>query len=47
MLIIDKNSVYELDEECLKRRKIPKECGITEVLEKLHQKEKTKKQNKG
>ena len=28
MLIIDGNSVYEIDEECLKKRKVPDECGI-------------------
>ncbi len=25
-LIIDGNSVYEVDEECLKRRNVPTEC---------------------
>ena len=33
MLIIDKNSVYEIDEECLKRKKVPKECGTAEMAE--------------
>ena len=40
MLIIDKNSVYEIDEECLKRKKVPKECGTAELIEELRQKEK-------
>lgn len=31
-LIIDGNAVYEIDEECVKRKQIPKEC---EVLDKL------------
>ena len=28
MLIIDGNSVYEIDEECARKKKVPKECGI-------------------
>ena len=40
MLIIDRNSVYEIDEECLKRKKVPKECGTAELVEELRQKEK-------
>ena len=28
MLIIDGNSVYEIDEECLKRRSVPEECEV-------------------
>lgn len=34
MLIIDKNSVYEIDEECLKKRKLPKECDLPEKIKK-------------
>ena len=30
MLIIDGNSVYEIDEECVRKKKVPKECGIYE-----------------
>ena len=26
MLIIDGNSVYEIDEECARKKKVPKEC---------------------
>jgi len=33
MLIIDKDSVYEIDEECLKQRRVPKECGTVEMAE--------------
>ena len=29
-LIIDGNSVYEVDEECLKHRNVPAECRVTE-----------------
>ena len=35
MLIIDGNSVYEIDEECLKKRKVPKECGTAEKVEEI------------
>lgn len=38
MLIIDKNSVYEIDEECLKRKKVPQECGTLELVEGLGKK---------
>ena len=40
MLVIDKNSVYEIDEDCLKRKKVPKECGTAELVEELRLKEK-------
>ena len=30
-LIIDGNSVYEVDEECLKRRNVPTECRLWNV----------------
>ena len=40
MLVIDKNSVYEIDEECLKRKRVPKECGTAELVEELRKKEK-------
>ena len=40
MLIIDGNSVYEIDEECARRKKVPKECGI---YEKMIQQKKWKK----
>ena len=38
MLVIEGNSVYELDEECLKRRKVPKECEVYEKLVKNRKK---------
>lgn len=40
MLIIDKNSVYEIDEECLKKKRVPKECGTAELVEELRKNEK-------
>lgn len=33
-LIIDGKSVFEIDEDCLKKRKIPYECGIEKYLAK-------------
>lgn len=33
-LIIDGNSVFEIDEECLKRRKPSQECDIEKYIEK-------------
>lgn len=33
-LIIDGKSVYEVDEECLKKRKVPPECKVEEALRK-------------
>ena len=32
-LIIDGNSVFEIDEECVKKEKIPKDCDIDKYLE--------------
>ena len=43
MLVIDKNSVYEIDEDCLKRKKVPKECGTVELVKELCQKGEDKK----
>ncbi len=31
-LVIDGKCVYEIDEECVKRHRLPKECGIYEHL---------------
>lgn len=41
MLVIENNSVYEIDEECLKQRQVPKEC---EVYQKLVQEREKKKE---
>lgn len=43
-LIIDGNSVYEVDEECLKKRDVPKECRIKEAIARQMEKERTQKQ---
>ena len=43
-LIIDGNSVYEVDEECLTRRIVPTECRVKEAVERQIQKEKATKE---
>ncbi len=43
-LIIDGNSVYEIDEECVKKRRISKECGVYEKLLEA-ERENTEKKN--
>lgn len=45
-LIIDGNSVYEIDEECLKKRKISPACGIEQALKKQAEREKKEKEQK-
>lgn len=47
-LIIDGNSVFEIDEQCLKRKKIPKDCEIEKYIDRIeekHKQEQNKKQN--
>lgn len=39
MLIIDENSVYEIDEECMRRKKTPEGCR---TYEKIMQREQEK-----
>lgn len=34
ILVIDGKSVYEIDENCARRRNLPKECGVMEHLQK-------------
>ena len=43
-LIIDGNSVFEIDEECVKKKKISKECDIEKYIkdDKTNKKEKMK-----
>ena len=45
-LIIDGNSVYEIDEECLKKRKVSLTCGIEQALKKQAEREKKEKERK-
>ena len=37
-LIVDGNSVYEIDEECLKNRSVPEECKVYDALRKMEKK---------
>lgn len=41
MLIIENNSVYEIDEECTKRKKVPKRCQTYEKLNHKQEKNRT------
>lgn len=34
MLIIEDNSVYEIDEECIQKKRVPPECGTAEKMRK-------------
>ena len=45
-LIIDGNSVFEIDEQCLKKRKVPESCDIEKYLKdtKTQSNEQIKKQ---
>lgn len=43
MLIIENNSVYEIDEECLQRKKVPKECQTFQKLCRQGQKNTTER----
>lgn len=43
MLIIEDNCVYEIDEECVKKKKVPPECKVAEKLKQEHQKKRTRK----
>lgn len=45
-LIIDGNSVFEIDEQCLKKRKVPKECDVEKYMHPLTEKKKEVKRNK-
>lgn len=45
MLIIDENSVYEIDEECLKKRNVPSECKVIEKVKEQVKKEAEQKKN--
>ena len=50
MLVVENNSVYEIDEECLKRRSVPEECEVYKKIvrerEVAKNKEKTEKPKK-
>jgi len=42
-LIIDGNSVFEIDEKCLTHRKLPKNCDIEKYIQKDKNNQKNKK----
>jgi hypothetical protein len=42
-LIIDGNSVYGVDEECLKKREVPAGCKVAEAIRRQEQERKEKK----
>jgi hypothetical protein len=44
MLIIDDDSVYEIDENCIRRKKVPEECQIYEKM--VYEKKKCEQKNK-
>ncbi len=44
-LIIDGNSVFEIDEECLKKKKISKDCNIKKYIQESEKKSKTNKKH--
>lgn len=44
MLIIDGNSVYEIDEECLKKKGVPEECEVYQRLLKERENRKDEKE---
>ena len=46
MLIIEDTSVYEIDEECMRTKKVPKECQVMEKL-KLERKERASVSEQG
>ena len=46
MLIIDGNSVFEIDEECVKQKNPPEDCDIKKYIKEMESKtEKPKKLN--
>ena len=43
MLIIEDNAVYEIDEECMRKKKVPGEC---KTLEKMQQERQVKERKR-
>jgi hypothetical protein len=42
-LIVDGNQVYEIDEDCLKRKTLPRECGVWKEMEKMSEKQESER----
>ena len=40
-LVIDGNSFFEIDEECIKKKKISKKCGLDKYLKEKKVREQT------
>ena len=45
-LIIDGNSVYEIDEECMKKRKVSQTCEIEQAVKKQAERERKEREKK-
>ena len=45
MLVVENNSVYEIDEECLKRRSVPEECEVYKKIVREREVAKNKEKN--
>ncbi len=45
MLVIENNSVYEIDEECLKKKQVSNECGTAQKVEEWKKKKEGKKKD--
>ena len=47
MLVVENNSVYEIDEECLKRRSVPEECEVyKKIVREAGKRQRTKRKRK-
>lgn len=46
ILIIDGNMVYEIDEECMKKRNPPKECDVYKAYRKQKEKDENEDKNR-
>jgi hypothetical protein len=47
MLIVDEDSVYEIDENCIRRKKVPEECRIYQKIVSEKNKRGQKKETSG
>ena len=44
-LIIDGNTFFEIDEECLKKKKVSKECGLDKYVSAAKEEKNDRKHN--
>lgn len=47
MLVIEDDSVYEIDEECVRKKGVPKECKVYEKLQQRENKKEKLRDKKG